>query len=423
MPPNHRLPPIPTAMIEPSHPSRQSAVHLALSFAVLLLALTGCRKGPPAQQQGPLPVNVITAVEKEVTEWDEFTGRIEAVESVDVRPRVSGYITEIHFKAGAVVHKGDLLFVIDPRPYQADLDRATANFEQAEAQVKLAQIDFKRTQALRQKNVVSPEEFDQKAASLQQAEASGRSAKAARDSAVLNLDFTRITSPITGRVSNERVTIGNLVTAGSTDTVLTTVVSVDPFYVYIDADENSLLKYLKLREEGKRKSAVDGQIPAFIELANETGFPHEGYIDFVDNRLDPNTGTQRARGVFKTWNERLAPGFFVRMRIPGGGKYRAVLIDDKVISSQQGVKYVFVVKADNTIEHRNIETGAIFDGKRIVKKGLKDGEKVVSTRLQIVQPGMPVSPIPEKEVPPAAEKASEEARPAADEAPKAEAAK
>jgi len=398
--------------------------HLRVAaFASLasLVLLAGCKKAPPPQQQGPLPVNVITAVEKEVTEWDEFTGRIEAVESVDIRPRVSGYITEIHFKAGAMVNKGDLLFVIDPRPYQADLDRAVANQEQAEAQLKLAQIDYKRTEALRQKSVVSPEEFDQKAASLQQAEASVRSAQAARDSAALNLDFTRITSPLTGRVSNERVTAGNLVTAGGADTVLTTVVSVDPFYVYIDADENSLLKYLKLREEGTRKSAVDGQIPAFIELANETGFPHEGYIDFVDNRLDPNTGTQRARGVFKTWNERLAPGFFVRMRIPGGGKYQAVLIDDKVISSQQGVKYVFVVKADNTVEHRNIETGPIFDGKRIVKSGLKDGEKVVSTRLQIVQPGMPVAPVPEKRAAPPAAKTDAEST--ASEAPKAEAAK
>jgi multidrug efflux system membrane fusion protein len=157
-------------------------------------------------------------------------------------------------------------------------------------------------------------------------------------------------------------------------------------------------------------------------LANETGFPHEGYIDFVDNRLDPSTGTQRARGVFKTWNERLAPGFFVRMRIPGAGKYRAVLIDDKVISSQQGVKYVFVVKADNTIEHRNIETASLFEGKRIVRKGLKDGEKVVSTRLQIVQPGMPVSPVPEKETAPAAAK-PEETQSSGDQAPKTEAAK
>ena len=360
------------------------------------MIVAGCKKQPPAQPRGPLPVNVQTAVEKEVTEWDEFTGRIDAVESVEIRPRVSGYITEIHFKAGALVEKGDLLFVIDPRPYQADLDRAVANVEQTQAQVKLAQIDFTRTQALRQKNVVSPEEFDQKAASLQQAEAGVRSAQAAKDAAALNLDFTRITSPIAGRVSNESVTVGNLVMAGATDKVLTTVVSVDPFYVYVDADENSVLKYLKLRDEGTRKSAVDGQIPAFIEMANETGFPHEGYIDFVDNRLDPNTGTQRARGVFKTWNPRLTPGFFVRMRIPGAGRYRAVLIDDKVISSQQGVKYVFVVKADNTVEHRNLETGPIFEGKRIVKKGLKDGEKVVSTRLQIVQPGMPVQPIDEK---------------------------
>jgi RND family efflux transporter MFP subunit len=398
----------------------QVVASAGLAFAVL--AFSSCKKASPAQQQGPLPVNVVTAVEKEVTEWDEFTGRIDAVESVDIRPRVSGYITQIDFKAGAVVNKGDLLFVIDPRPYQADLDRAAANLEQTQAQLKLAQIDFKRTEALRQKNVVSPEEFDQKAASLQQAEASVRSAQAAKDSAALNLDFTRITSPIAGRVSNESVTLGNLVMAGATDKVLTTVVSVDPFYVYVDADENSVLKYLKLREEGTRVSAVDAQIPAFIELANETGFPHEGYIDFVDNRLDSNTGTQRARGVFKTWNERLAPGFFVRMRIPGAGKYQAVLIDDKVISSQQGVKYVFVVKADNTIEHRNIETGPLFEGKRIVKKGLKDGEKIVSTRLQIVQPGMPVSPVPEKEAPPTAPKAAGEAATESG-APKTEAAK
>lgn len=385
-------------------PRTKALLFLGLAAAPLLFA--GCRKAPPPQQQGPLPVNVITAVEKEVIEWDEFTGRIDAVESVEIRPRVSGYITEVHFKAGAIVEKGDLLFVIDPRPYQADLDRAVANHEQSQAQLKLAQIDFKRTEGLRQKNVVSPEEFDQKAASLQQAEASERSARAARDAAALNLDFTKITSPIAGRVSNERVTVGNLVMAGAAENVLTTVVSVDPFYVYVDADENSVLKYLKLRDEGKRVSAVDERIPAFIALANETGFPHEGYIDFVDNRLDPNTGTQRARGVFKTWNPRLAPGFFVRMRIPGGGKYQAVLVDDKVISSQQGVKFLFVVKDDNTIDRRLLETGPLFEGKRIIRKGLKAGEKVVSTRLQIVQHGMPVVPVPEEAPPAAAEPAN-----------------
>ncbi len=364
--------------------------------AILLASFAGCKKAPPPPQMGPLPVNVVIAEEKEVTEWDEFTGRIEAVESVDIRPRVSGYITEIHFKAGTLVNKDDLLFVIDPRPYQADLNRANANLEQAQAQLKLAEIDFKRTKGLRDKNVVSPEEFDQKAASQQQAEASVRSSMAAKDSADLNLQFTQVKSPITGRVSNERVTVGNLVTAGAgTDTVLTTVVSVDPLYVYMDADENSVLKYLKLRDEGKRKSARDEAIPVYIQLANETGFPHEGVIDFVDNRVDPNTGTLRARAVFKSWNELLSPGFFVRVRVPGAGSHRGVLIDDKVISSQQGVKYVYVVKADKTIERRNLETGTVFEGRRIVKAGLKDGEQVVSTRLQILQPGMPVQPIPE----------------------------
>lgn len=371
---------------------------LSSASAALLLAAAGCKKQPPPQQQGPLPVNFITAVEKEVIEWDEFTGRTEAVESVEVRPRVTGYITEIHFKAGAIVQQGDLLFVIDPRPYQADLDRASANLDQAQAQLKLAQIDFKRAEDLRNKKVTSPEEYDQKVAANQQAEASVRSAQAAKDSAALNLEFTKIKSPITGRVSNERVTVGNLVQSSmGAESVLTTVVSIDPIYVYVDADENSILKYLKLRDEGKRKSARDEDIPAFIELANETGFPHEGYIDFVDNKLDPTTGTQRARGVFKSWNPLLAPGFFVRMRVPGAGRYHAVLIDDKAISSQQGVKFVFAIKPDNTLERRNIVTATMWEGLRIVKSGLKDGDRIVSTRLQILQPGMPVMPMAENE--------------------------
>jgi multidrug efflux system membrane fusion protein len=362
----------------------------------ICLAVSGCKKAPPSQQQGPLPVNVVITVEKEVTEWDEFTGRIEAVESVDIHARVSGYIQSVNFKAGALVEKGDLLFVIDPRPYQADLDRAQAEVERADAQLKLAQIDYTRAQDLRKKNTISAEEFDQKAAGLRQAEATTRSAKAAKDAAALNLEFTQVRSPIAGRVSNERVTAGNLVIAGgSSDSVLTTVVSVDPIYVYVDADENSVLKYMKLRDEGKRTSARDERIPAYIQLANETGFPHEGYVDFVDNRLDPNTGTQRARAVFKNWDTLVAPGFFVRMRVLGAEKYRAILIDDKVISSQQGVKYVFVVKPDKTVERRNIETGSLFEGLRIVKTGLKDREQVISTRLQIVQPGMPVQPVAE----------------------------
>jgi len=361
------------------------------------MGLTGCKKSaPPAAAQGPLPVNVITAVEKDVTEWDEFTGRIEAIESVEIRPRVSGYITEIPFKAGSLVKKNDLLFVIDRRPYQADLDQTTAEVERAQAQLKLAQIEVDRAKELRSKSTISASEFDQKAASFQVASAALRAAEAANAAAALNLEFTQIRSPIDGRVSSERVTVGNLVQPGATETsILTTVVSTDPIYVYMDADENSVLKYMKLKDEGKRESARIQRIPAYAQLANETGFPHEGMIEFVDNRLDPNTGTLRARAVFKSWSDLLAPGFFVRTRVPGAGSYRAVLVEDRVISSQQGLKYVFVVKPDNTIERRNVETGPMFEGKRIVKSGLKDGEQVVSTRLQILQPGMPVQPVPE----------------------------
>src|SRR5436190_12832398 len=362
----------------------------------VLLAAAGCKKNS-VPEQAPLPVNVVSAIEKEVNEWDEFTGRLEGVESVEIRPRVSGYITEIHFEAGAIIKKGDLLYVIDPRPYQADFDRAAAEFERMQAQLKLAQIELDRAKDLRTKNTISASEFDQKAATYQGAAAAASSAEAAESSAALNLEFTQIKSPIDGRVSDARITLGNLVQPGAgPESVLTTVVSVDPIYAKVDADENAVLKYVKLSEEGKRVSARTAQIPAFVELGNETDFPHEGYIDFVDNRLDPGTGTIRARVVLKNWNPNfITPGFFARVRVAGATPYRAALVDDKVISSQQGLKYAFVVKPDNTVERRTLETGTIFEGKRIVKRGLKDGEKVVATRLQLLQGGMSVTPIPE----------------------------
>ena len=370
---------------------------VGLGILSVLLAAAGCKKNS-APQQAPLPVNVVAAIEKEVNEWDEFTGRLEAVESVEIRPRVSGYITEIHFEAGAIIKKGALLYVIDPRPYQADFDRAAAEYERMQAQLKLSQIELDRAKDLRTKNTISASEFDQKAATYQGSAAAARSAEAAKNSAALNLEFTQIKSPIDGRVSDARITLGNLVQPGAgPESVLTTVVSVDPIYVKVDADENAVLKYVKLSSEGKRVSARTDKIPAFVELGNETDFPHAGYIDFVDNRLDPGTGTVRARVVLENWNPALiTPGFFARVRVAGATPYRAALIDDKVISSQQGLKYAFVVKPDNTLERRTLETGTIFEGKRIVKRGLKDGEKVVSTRLQMVQQGMQVTPVPEQ---------------------------
>ena len=370
-----------------------------ISVGILSIFLTavGCNK-KSSQQQGPLPVNVVTVVEKEVNEWDEFTGRLDPVESVEVRPRVSGYITEIHFEAGAIVKKGDLLYVIDPRPYQADFDRAKAEVDRMDAQLKLAQIELNRAKELRDKNTISASEFDQKAATFQGAAAAKSSAEAAKNAAALNLEFTQIKSPVDGRVSDQRITVGNLVQPGAgPESVLTTVISVDPIYAKVDADENAILKYVKLSEEGKRVSARTAKIPAWIELGNETDFPHEGYVDFVDNRLDPGTGTIRARIVLKNWNPNfITPGFFVRVRVAGATPYRAALVADRVISSQQGLKYAFVVKPDGTIERRSLETGSLFEGKRIVKSGLKDGDKVVSTRLQLLQAGMKVQPIPEE---------------------------
>ncbi len=372
-------------------------IFLSVGLLFILFAEIGCKKAS-VTQQAPLPVNVVTAIEKEVNEWDEFTGRLEAVEFVEIRPRVSGYITEIRFDAGAIVKKGDLLYVIDPRPYKADFDRAAAEVERMDAQLKLAQIELNRAKELRDKNTISASEFDQKAATYQGSAAAKSSAEAAKNSAALNLEFTQIKSPIDGRVSDARITLGNLVQPGAgPESVLTTVVSVDPIYAKVDADENAVLKYVKLSEEGKRVSARTAKIPAWVELGNETDFPHEGYVDFVDNRLDPTTGTVRARVVLKNWNPNLiTPGFFVRTRVAGATPYRAALVEDKVISSQQGLKYAFVVKPDNTVERRNLETGSIFEGKRIVKQGLKDGEKVVSTRLQLLQAGMKVQPIPEE---------------------------
>src|SRR6266567_3255791 len=228
---------------------------VGLGILSIFLTAGGCKK-KSAPPQTPLPVNVVTAIEKEVNEWDEFTGRLEAVESVEIRPRVSGYITDIRFNAGAIIKKGDLLYVIDPRPYQADFDRASAEVDRMDAQLKLAQIELNRAKELREKNTISASEFDQKAATYQGSAAAKSSAEAAKNSAALNLEFTQIKSPIDGRVSDARITLGNLVQPGAgPESVLTTVVSVDPIYAKVDADENAVLKYVKLSEEGKSESA------------------------------------------------------------------------------------------------------------------------------------------------------------------------
>src|SRR5882724_4346394 len=364
---------------------------------VLPLVASGCSKSLPAGTPPPPQVTVVQPITREVVEWDEYIGRLESPETVEVRARVSGYLDKVHFKEGKEVKKGDLLFTIDPRPYQAEYDGADADHQRALSQAELAKNDFDRAQKLIATKAISEEDFDTKAKTYAAAQAAVMSAKAAEDSARLNLEFTEIHSPIDGRISRALVTQGNLISGGVSGagaTLLTTVVSLDPLYLYSDADERAILKYLKLRREGSRVSARDEQIPAEMSLADETGFPHKGYIDFVDNRVDPNTGTMRARGVFANTDHGLSPGFFGRIRIPGSGKYPALLIPDRALGSDQALKFVYVVNAEKKVEFRPVTTGPIIDGLRVVKTGLKAGEPIIVEGLMRVRPGVVVDAKP-----------------------------
>jgi membrane fusion protein, multidrug efflux system len=367
-------------------------------FALLIGSfLTGCgKRAQPATPPAPI-VTVIQPVARDVVEWDEYIGRLESPETVEVRARVSGYLDKVHFKEGKEVRKGDLLFTIDPRPYQAEFDHANAEFERAVSQTDLAKNDFERAKRLIATKAISEEDYDTKSKTYTAAQAGVRSAKAALDSAKLNLQFTQIHAPIDGRISRAVVTEGNLVSSGisgSGATLLTTIVSLDPLYCYADADERAVLKYIQLSKEGKRESARYKEIPVEMELANETGFPHKGYVDFLDNRVDPATGTMRARGVFSNADHTLSPGFFARTRVPGSGKYQALLIPDRALGSDQAQKFVYVVNAEKKVEFRPAKIGPIIDGLRVVKEGLKPGEQIIVEGLMRVRPGVVVDAQP-----------------------------
>src|SRR5258706_6792590 len=364
---------------------------IATAALSMELILAGCGKHSTNTAPAPPVVSVVQPIAREVIEWDEYIGRLESPESVDVRARVSGYLDKVHFKEGKEVKKGDLLFTIDRRPYQAEYDGAEADHQRADSQADLAKNDADRAARLIATKAISEEDFDTKNKTYYSALAAVRSAKAALESAKLNLEFTEIHAPISGRISRAAVTEGNLISSGvsgSGATLLTTLVSLDPLYLYSDADERSILKYLHLRREGKRVSARDEPIPAEMGLADEVGFPHQGYIDFVDNRIDPNTGTMRARGVFTNADHSLSPGFFGRIRIPGSGKYSALLIPDRALGSDQSLKFVYVINAEKKVEFRPVTIGPTLEGLRIVKSGLKPGEQVIVEGLVRVRPGV-----------------------------------
>ncbi len=370
---------------------------LTLSALFIGSFLTGCGKRTQPATPPPPTVSVIQPVTREVVEWDDYIGRLESPETVEVRARASGYLDKVHFKEGKEVKKGDLLFTIDPRPYQAEFDHANAEYERAVSQTDLAKNDFERAKRLIATKAISEEDYDTKSKTYTAVQAAVRSAKATLDSAKLNLEFTQIRAPIDGRISRAVVTEGNLISsgvAGSGATLLTTIVSLNPLYLYGDADERSVLKYLHLRREGTRVSARDELIPAEMGLADEAGFPHKGYMDFVDNRIDPGTGTMRARGVFSNADHSLSPGFFGRIRIPGSGKYPALLIPDRALGSDQAQKFVYVVNAEKKVEFRPVKIGPMIDGLRVVKEGLKPGEQIVIEGLLRVRPGIVVEAKP-----------------------------
>jgi len=378
-----------TATVGAMHTSTFTRQWLVLpSVALLTIAASAC--ADTAAQPGPPPppqITVAAAIDREITEWDEFTGRLEAIDSVEIRPRVSGSIAAIAFREGAIVRRGDLLFQIDPRPFQAEVDRLRAELTRARATVQRAASELQRAERLRAENAISHEEHDRRAAFAQESAAHVSAVEAALRAVELNLEFTRITSPITGRVSRAFVTAGNLVASGPGEaTLMTTVVSLDPIHAHFDADERVFLRYA---------ARVGGRVtlPIRMALATEKGFPREGQMDFLDNRLDPASGTIRGRAVFRNSDGVLAPGLFVRLRVAGRGRSRAVLIQDRAVGTDLDKKFVYVVGDDNTIQYRPVALGPIVDDLRVVRSGISAGDRVVINGLQRVRPGAKVDPV------------------------------
>jgi multidrug efflux system membrane fusion protein len=376
--------------------SRHVIARAARGLSIAGLALLAACGGGGEQQQFPPPdVSVATVVQKSVTEWDEFTGRVEAVDTVEVRPRVAGHLKGWHFREGGPVREGDLLFTIDDREYVAAAEAARAAVAGAEAEARLAGQELKRAEELVDRKLIAERDLDAARARTLQAEASLLSALARRRQAELDLGFTRITSPIAGRAGAALVRPGNLVAPG--ETLLTTVVSTDPVYVVFDGDEGAYLRYQQMARRGERESSRDARNPVLVGLADEEGYPHRGEMDFVDNQVNPETGTIRGRAVVPNPDGVFTPGLFARVRLLGASEVDAMLIHDQAVLTDQDRRYVYVVGEGNTAQRKDVTLGAHVDGLRIVKSGLEPGDKVVVNGVRkIFFPGQPVNP---REVP------------------------
>ena len=366
-----------------------------ICLAAVLVVGCNRREAPPAPP--PPTVTVAHPLDREVMEWDEYPGRLEAMHLVEVRAQVSGYLQSVHFKEGGIVNKDDLLFVIDPRPFEAEVSRTEGEVARAKARLVLAETEFKRTKGLVPTEAASELELDEKQAALDEAKAAVDVAQANLKMAEINRGYTHVRAEITGRISGAYVKSGNLITGGGgagQATLLTTITSLDPIYCYVDADERSVLKDQKLARENKRISARDAQIPCKLALADEEKFEHIGIVDFVDNRVDPSTGTLRARGVFPNPGGVMTPGLFGRLLVPGAAPYRALLISEQAIQTDQNQKYVLTVDDKNTVRITPITLGFSFGGLRAVQSGLSVYDRVVVNGILRARPGATVDPQP-----------------------------
>jgi len=364
---------------------------LAAMFGGAVLLLTACSGGGPPELPPP-EVSVAQVLSRSVAQWDHYDGRIAAIDNVEIRPRVTGYLAAMHFREGGKVKKGDLLFTVDDREYRAALDRARANTARAATRTSVAGLEAARADKLRAARAVSEEELEARRGELRQAEADLKAAEAEERQQALSLEFTRIRSPIDGLVSSARVRPGNLVAAGSS--VLTTVVSVNPVYVEFEGDERMYLKYQELARAGERESSRDARHPVRVGLANETDYPHEGEMVFLDNALDPATGTIRARALLKNDDGVFTPGLFARVQLRGSGERPALLIHQMAVLTDQDRKYVYVVGDDNLAMRKDVQLGGQVEGLRMVLGGLEPADKVVVNGVRkIFFPGMPVAPV------------------------------
>ena len=367
---------------------------LATAFLALVVALLpGCNLAV-APQVPPAPtVTVSQPVQRDVIRWDQYSGYLSSPKTVSVNARISGLIEEAPFQEGAVVHEGDLLFKIDPRPFQADLDNKKAAVAQAKALADKTKADFERSAMLLKTRVIAQADYDNTKAAYLEAAASLNAAEAALETSRLYLEWTEVRAPITGRVSRMNVTVGNLVNGGSGQaTALTTIVSIDPLYCYINVPQSAALRYQELALQEQKSNVAGAKIGCFLQLENETNFPHHGVIDFVDNQVDVNTGTMQIRCVFANPTTIMTPGLFTLTRIPASGRYQALLIPDAAVNTDQNERYLLIVGANDVVKQRPVKLGALFGSLRSITDGLKPGEWVIVNGMLSAMPGAKVNP-------------------------------